>query len=123
MTNQLEIEDYCIAKLQGMAVSMDFSVLILSKHLKGYVPDGRHLGIACNKSPAGIDQFTEVKVIHNVTTQYIRPHVRDNYLGTTTVDKFQGQVRRTYFANLRRKDHVHFGTREESRGPIEMIFR
>jgi hypothetical protein len=49
MISQLEIEDYFIRKLQGMAILTDFEVPILSKHLKGYVPDGRQLGIASNK--------------------------------------------------------------------------
>ena len=39
------------------------------------------------------------------------------------MDKFQGQVRRNYLAILRRKDKVHFGTGEGSRGAIETIFR
>ena len=47
-----------------MTISSDFAVPILSKHLKGYVLDGRELGIASNKFPEGINQFTEVKVIH-----------------------------------------------------------
>ena len=54
---------------------------ILNKHLKGYVSDGRQLGIACNKFPGGIDQFTEVKVIHSGTLQYMRPDVRDDQQG------------------------------------------
>ena len=75
MINQLEIEDYFIKKLQGMAISSDFAVPILNKHLKGYVLDGRQLGIASNKFPAGIDQFTEVQVIHSGTIRYRRPYV------------------------------------------------
>ena len=49
MVNQLEIEDYFIRKVQGMAVTPSESMPILNKHLKGYVLDGRQLGIACNK--------------------------------------------------------------------------
>jgi hypothetical protein len=40
---------------------------LLNKHLKGYVPDGRKTRIANSKHPAGVDQFTEVKVIHGGT--------------------------------------------------------
>ena len=40
--------------------------LLASTQLKGYVPDGRHTGIATNKHPIGVDMFIEVnKVIHN----------------------------------------------------------
>ena len=67
MVSQVEIEDYFIRKLQGMAVTPSESVPILCKHLKGYVTDGRQLGITCNKFLDGIGQFTEVKVIHNGT--------------------------------------------------------
>jgi hypothetical protein len=69
MIIQVEVEDYFIRKLRDMAISTVISVPILSKQLKGYVPDGRRLGIANNKFPAGIDQFTEVKVIHIGTAQ------------------------------------------------------
>ena len=43
------------------------SLPLLSKNLKGYVPDGHETGIACGKYPAGVNQITEVKVIHNGT--------------------------------------------------------
>ena len=49
MVAQLEIEDYFIRKLHGKAITPSESVPILNKHLKGYVLDGRQLGIACNK--------------------------------------------------------------------------
>jgi hypothetical protein len=55
MISQIEVEDYFIRKLQGMAVTPNDIVPILSKHLRGYVPDGRQLGIANNKFPGGID--------------------------------------------------------------------
>jgi hypothetical protein len=64
-----------------MVVSPDVSVPILNKHLKGYVPDGRYLGIACKKFLAGIDQFTEVKVIHNGTVQYLRLYITNKFQG------------------------------------------
>jgi len=123
MAMQLEIEDNFIKKLQGTAISTNFTLPILSKHLKCYVPYGRQLGIASNKFPAGIDQFAEVEIIHNGTIQCRRPNVRDKPQGSAAVDKFQGQDRRTYLANLRRKEQIHFGTVEGARGPIETIFR
>jgi hypothetical protein len=61
----MEIEDYFVRKLHGMTVTPRDSAPIMSKHLKGYVPDDMHLGIACNKFLSGIDKFTEVEVIHN----------------------------------------------------------
>ena len=43
------------------------------------MPDGHQTGIACGKYPAGVKQFTEVKIIiHNETMQYMRPEVRDD---------------------------------------------
>jgi len=41
MVGQLEIEDYFIRKLRGMAFTPKDSLPILIKHLKGYVLDGR----------------------------------------------------------------------------------
>ena len=67
MESQLEIEDYFISKVREMAIAPENTVPILNKNLMGYIPDGRQLGIACGKLPEGIDQFTEVKVIHNGT--------------------------------------------------------
>ena len=84
----MEIEDYFIRKLQGMAISPQTTVPILSKYLKGYVPDGRQMGNACNKFPGGIDQLTEVKVIHIGTVQYMRMDVRDNHSRAVAVYKF-----------------------------------
>jgi hypothetical protein len=55
--SQLEIEDCFIRKLQGMVITPSGLVPILSKHLKGYVPNGRQLGVACNKFLGGIDEF------------------------------------------------------------------
>ncbi len=53
----------------------------------------------------------------------MRPNIRDNQHGSAAVDKFQGRVRRTHLANLRRKDQVHFGTLDGVKGPIESVFR
>ena len=55
MVCQLEIEDYFIRKLHGMANTPNKLVPILNKHLKGYVQNGRQLGIACNKFLGGMD--------------------------------------------------------------------
>ena len=49
--SQIEIEDYFIRKLQGMAVTLNDSMPILIKHLRGHFPDGRQLGIASNMFP------------------------------------------------------------------------
>ena len=109
MGSQVEVEDYFIRKLDGMAVTPIDTVPILNKHLRGYVPDGRQFGIASNKFLGGIDKFTEVK-IHNGTVHYRRRGVRDEQQGSTAVNKFQGQVRKSYLVNLKRKDLAHFGT-------------
>ena len=61
-----------------MAVTPSESVPILSEHLRGYVPNGGHMGIASNKFPGRIDQFTKVKVIHIVKVHYMRLGVRDD---------------------------------------------
>jgi hypothetical protein len=96
---------------------------LLGKQLRGYVPDGRQTGIASNKRPAGVDQFTEVKVTHSGAVQYKRPYVRDNPRGSAAVNKLQGQVRQMYLGNLHKKDKTHFATAEGSVGPLEAIFR
>jgi hypothetical protein len=75
---------------------------LLGKQLRGYVPDGRQTGIASNKRPVGVDQFTEVKVIHSGAVQYKRPEVRDNPRGSAAVNEFQGQVRKMYSKHFRR---------------------
>ena len=102
MVNQIEIVDYFVRKLKGMAITPNELVLVMSKHLKRYVPDRRQLGIACNKVLGGIDQFTEFKVIHGGTVQYKRPNVQDDHKGSVAVNKFQGQVRKNYLINLNR---------------------
>jgi hypothetical protein len=119
----MEIEDYFMRKLQESAFSNNGFLPLLSRHLKGYVPDGRQTGIACNKYPAGIDQYTKTKVIHNGTVHYMRPVVRDNNLGVAAVSKFQGQVRNKYIKQLHLKDKTHFGTAEGARGPLKFLFR
>jgi len=122
MERQLEIEDYFINKVREMVISPENIVPILNKNLKGYLPDGRQLGIACGKFPAGIDPLTEVKVIHNGTIQYMRPNVRDDSRGGAAVEKYQRQIRGTYLASIKRKDKLHFRTEEGARGPLETIF-
>jgi hypothetical protein len=69
---------------------------LLNKHLEGYVPDGRQIGIACNTFLAGIDQFTEAKVIHGGTVHYKRPDVRNNNQGAAVMSKFQAQICNRY---------------------------
>ena len=49
--------------------------------------------------------------------------MRDDQQGQAAVNKFKGQVRRSYLVNLKRKDSVHFGTSEQGRGPMDLIFR
>ncbi len=65
MVNNMEVEDLVLRKLKESAITPDDYVALLNKHLKGYVPDWRQTRIACGKHPAGVDQFTEVKIIHN----------------------------------------------------------
>ncbi len=78
MVSDLEVEDYFLRKLRETAINPSQPVPLLSKHLKGYVPDGRQTGIANAKYPAGVNQFTEVKVIHSGAVQYKRPEMRDD---------------------------------------------
>jgi hypothetical protein len=66
--------------------------LLTGKHLKGYVPDGRHTGIATNMHPIGVDQFIGVKVIHNGCVQHGRPDVRNNHKRAAAVQYYQGRV-------------------------------
>ncbi len=74
--------------LQESAIQPDSAMPLLGKQLRGYVPDGRQTGIASSKRPAGVDQFTEIKVIHSGKIQYRRPEVRDNPRGSAAVNKF-----------------------------------
>ena len=71
-----------------------------------------YMWIACGKYPAGVNQFTEVKVIHSGTMQYRRPDVRDDQQGAAAVNAFQRQVRGTYITNMKEKDRQYFGTAE-----------
>ena len=88
MVGSIEVEDLFLRRLQESAIVPDEYVPLLSKHLKGYVPDGRQTGIVCGKYPAGVDQFTEVEIIHNGTIQYNMPDVRNNPGGLAAVNKF-----------------------------------
>ena len=47
VSQMMETEDYFVRKLKGMAITPNDPVPIMSKHLKGYVLDGRQLKIAC----------------------------------------------------------------------------
>ena len=88
MTSDLEIEDYFLRKLKETAVNPSQNVPLLSKNLRGYVPDGRQTGIANSKYPAGVNQFTKVKVIHSGAVQYNRTEVRDNPEGAAAANLF-----------------------------------
>ena len=123
MVNGMECEDYFLCRLQESAIKPNNAMPLLGKQLKGYVPDGRQTRIATSKRPAGIDQFTEVKVIHSGSVQYRRPKVKDNPRGSAVVNKFQGQVGQTYLVNLHQKDKDHFATAEGAVGPLEAVFR
>jgi hypothetical protein len=106
-----------------MAINPVQIVPLLSTNLRGYVPYGHQTGIANGKYPAGVNQFTEIKVIHRGTVQYNRTNVRDDPQGSAAVDKFQGKVRGTYITNLKEKDREHFGTTGGNREPLESLFR
>jgi hypothetical protein len=123
MTSDMEVEDYFLRKLRETAINPAQSMPFQSRNLKGYVLDGHQTGIACGKYPAGVNQFTEVKVIHSGAVQYRRPEVRDGQQGAAAVNKFQKQVRGVYIANMKEKDRDHFGTDETARGPLETLFR
>jgi hypothetical protein len=88
MTSDAEIEDNFLRKLHEKAVQLDNSLPLMSMHMKGYVPDGRHTGISCNQFPASVDQSTKVTVIHRGSVQYMRPTVRGNGLGAAAANKF-----------------------------------
>ncbi len=95
---------------------------LLSRNLKGYVPDGRQTGIANNKYPAGVNQFTKDKVIHSGAVQYNKTDVIDDSGGAVAANKYQGQVKDNYITNLKEKDREHFGSAGDSRGPMECLF-
>jgi len=117
MVSDMEVEDFILRKLRETAINPALYVPLLSRNLKGYVPDWHQTGIACGKYPAGANQFTEAKVIHSGTVQYIRLDVRDDHQGAAAVHAFQRQVRGTYISNMKEKDRQYFGTAETARGP------
>ncbi len=55
MFSDTEVEDYFLRKLREMAINQAGSVPLLSRNLKGYVPDGHQTGIACGQYPAGVN--------------------------------------------------------------------
>ena len=69
----MEVDDYFLWKLRETAINPAQYVPLLSRNQKGYVPDGHPTGIACGKYPAGVNQFTKVKVVHSGTVHYMRP--------------------------------------------------
>jgi len=119
--SSMEVEDLFIRRLSESTIILDNNMHLLITHLKGYVPDGRQTGIANSKHPAGVGQFTKVKVIHNGIVQYIKPDVRNIPIRSAAVQKFQGHVKKTYLVNLHKKDREHFGTTEGTVGPLETI--
>ena len=88
MCSDIEMEDYFLRRLKETAINPEQYVPLLSRNLKGYVPDGQHTRIACGKYPAGVNKFTEVKVIHSGAVQYRRPKVRDYQQGAAAVNTF-----------------------------------
>jgi hypothetical protein len=56
----MEVEDFFLRKLRETEINPTQLVPLMSKNLKGYVPDGHQTGITCGKYPAGVNQFTEV---------------------------------------------------------------
>ncbi len=88
MVSDMEVEYFFLRKLRETAINPVVTVPFLSKTLKEYVPDGHQTGIACGKFPAGVNQFTEVKVIHSGTVQYRIPDVRDDQQGAAAVNAF-----------------------------------
>ena len=65
-------------------------VPLMSNQLKGYVLDGRQTRISCGKYPAGVNQYTEIKIIHSGTVHYNRPDIKNNPGGLAAIYKFQG---------------------------------
>jgi hypothetical protein len=117
------VEDYFLRKLQEIAINLVQTVSLLRRNLREYVLDGHQTRIANGKYPAGVNKFTEVKIIHSGTVQYNRTNFRDDPQGSAAVDKFQGRVRGTYLTNLKDKDMEHFGTADGNLGPLESLFR
>jgi hypothetical protein len=119
----MEVEDFFLRKVREMAINPVQTKPLLSRNLRGYVPDGHQTGIASGKYPAGVNQFTEVKVIHSGIVQYNKADIRDDPQGSAAVNKFQGRVKGTYITNLKAKDKEHFGTAHDNRGALESLFR
>ena len=71
MVSTMEVEDYFLRMLQESAIQPDSAMPLLGKRLRGYVPDGSQPRIASSKRPVGVDQFTDVKVIHNGAVHYM----------------------------------------------------
>ena len=55
MCIDMEVEDYFIRKLRETAINPTQPVPLLSRNLKGYVPDGHQTWITCGKYPAGVN--------------------------------------------------------------------
>ena len=96
MKSDMEVEDYFIRRLRQSAVQPTNQVPLLNKQLKGYVPDGMQTRIASVRHPAGVDQFTEVKVIHIGSVQYNKVDVRDDLAEAAAVNMFQSPIRGQY---------------------------
>ena len=88
MCIDMEVENYFLRKLKETAINQAMSVPLLSRNLKGYVPNRHQTGMACGKCPAGVNQFREAKVIHSGALQYRRPEARDDQQGATTLNAF-----------------------------------
>ena len=55
MVSDMEVEDFFLRKPRETAINQALYVPLLSRNLKGYVPDGQQTGIACGKYPAGVN--------------------------------------------------------------------
>ena len=67
-----------------------------------------------------MDQFIEIKVIHNGTIPYNKPEVRDGARELAAVNMFQNKLRGSYITKLQKKDQQNFRTQDI--GPLEMVF-
>jgi hypothetical protein len=47
MTSDMEVEDFFMRKLRETAANPALPVPLLSRNMKGYVPDAHQTGIAC----------------------------------------------------------------------------
>ena len=88
------------------------------------VLDRRQTAPASSRHPEGVDQFTEVKIIHSgAAGAYQHADVRDNHHGGAAVQLRQRNLRQDYIKELHKKDKKHFNTPDGQRGPLETIFR